>query len=92
MLSKLLAALVVSVAVAFAGYTMVHDSTGSHCCSGSVVTPAAVSTESSCCQEAMPSCCEATSAATAVCPGVCPADKAAAASVPDEKVTKVEDK
>jgi hypothetical protein len=92
MLSKLLAALVVSMAVAFAGYSFVHDGSGSHCCPGSVVIPS-VSSNSSCCEEPVSACCEITTGTAATCPAaVCPAAKDAAASCADEKITKVEDK
>ena len=78
MLSKVLATLVVTLAVAFAGYTFVADSHGSKCCSGTMVAPAAVSTES--CSEPMPSCCQeaAVAAPSAACADVCPADKVTA--------------
>ena len=89
MLSKVLAGLVASMAVAFAGYSMVHDSSKSHCCSGSMVTPS-ISTESECCQEPAPSCCESSTAAAATCPA-CPAMKAAA-TVATDKTTTGEDK
>ncbi len=78
MLSKVLATLVATMAVAFAGYSFVSDSHGSKCCSGTIVPPAAVSTES--CSDAMPSCCQeaAVAAPSAACADVCPAEKVAA--------------
>ena len=78
MLSKVLATLVATMAVAFAGYTLVSDSSKSHCCSGSMATPAVSS--DSCCETAtaMPSCCN-NSVVTpeATCPDSCPADTVA---------------
>jgi hypothetical protein len=74
MLSKVLATLVATSAVAFAGYTFVCDHS-SHCCSGSMPAPTAVSSES-CCESALPSCCEGSS--TIVTDAACPAAKAAA--------------
>jgi hypothetical protein len=68
MLSKVIAGLVVAMAAGFAGYTFVHDSSGSHCCSGSLAVPTA--TEPSCCQESVPSCCESATAAEASCPAL----------------------
>lgn len=77
MLSKVLATLVATMAVAFAGYTLCDHS--SRCCSGSLPTATPVSSES-CCEVAMPSCCSDTPAVTteAACTEVCPAAKAAA--------------
>jgi hypothetical protein len=82
MLSKVLATLVATMAVAFAGYTFVCDHS-SHCCSGSMPTATPISSDS-CSETALPSCCEAgTPAADAACADVCPAAKAAAgASTP----------
>ncbi len=76
MLSKVLAALVASVAVGFAGYTVMHDSSCSHSCS-LPMDVAPVSSES-CCQTAMPSCCQESASAAPSCDSVCPAEKAAA--------------
>jgi hypothetical protein len=80
MLSKVLATLVATMAVAFAGYTLVSDSHGSKCCMGSLPAPTTVSSD--CCSEsAMPSCCqESAVTAEAACADVCPAAKAAAAA------------
>lgn len=79
MLSKVLATLVATMAVAFAGYTLVCDHS-SHCCSGTMPTATSISSEPSCCTEsAAPSCCEASAPVTeAACTDVCPAAKAAA--------------
>lgn len=86
MLSKVLATLVATTAVAFAGYTLVCDH-GSKCCSGSFPAPTAVSSES-CCESTLAPCCQDTAPITtdAVCADVCPAAKAAA-SVKDAATT-----
>ena len=76
MLSKVLAALVATVAVGFAGYTYVHDSSCSHSCSAPMQL-APVSDEP-CCQSVMPSCCQDSASATSS-DSVCPALKAAPA-------------
>jgi hypothetical protein len=77
MLSKVLATLVATMAVGFAGYTLVSDSS-SHCCSGTMAMPAVSS--DSCCESAaaLPSCCN-NSVVTpeAACQDTCPADKVA---------------
>jgi hypothetical protein len=77
MLSKVLATLVATMAVAFAGYTLVSDRSGSKCCSGTMQLPA-VSSES-CVDTVAPSCChEAAVSVEATCPDSCPADKTVA--------------
>jgi hypothetical protein len=77
MLSKVLAGLMATVAVAFASYTFVHD--GSGCCSSRMPVPAV--TSESCCEVATPSCChESIAVPEASCDAVCPAAKAAAAA------------
>ena len=85
MLSKVLAALVATVALGFAGYTVVHDSSCSHSCSVSTQF-APVSIESpSCCDTPAPSCCSE-SPSVPSCDSVCPALKAAPAKdkTPDD--------
>jgi hypothetical protein len=75
MLSKVLATLVATMAVAFAGYTLVSDSS-SHCCSGTMAAPAISS--DSCCETATaaPSCChDMVVTPEAACQDTCPADK-----------------
>jgi hypothetical protein len=87
MLSKVLATLVATMAVAFAGYTLVSDSSGSKCCSGTMVAPV-VTSES--CETAAPSCCQkATVLPEAACPDSCPADKTVAPA--KEKTPVVDD-
>jgi hypothetical protein len=79
MLSKVLATLVATMAVAFAGYTLVSDSSGCHSCPSTMVMP--VTSSDSCCESAaaLPSCCqESAVTADAASTAVCPADKIAA--------------
>jgi hypothetical protein len=79
MLSKVLAGLMATVAVAFASYTFVHDSSGSGCCASRMQLQPA--TSESCSESAAPSCChESIAAPEASCDAVCPAAKAAAAA------------
>jgi hypothetical protein len=82
MLSKLLAGLVASMAVAFAGFAYVHHD-GSGCC-GSKLHVEAVSSDS-CCEAAAPSCCQAaaTTVAADCCADKCPSEKAATTAVGD---------
>ena len=81
MLSKVLATVVATMAVAFAGYTLVSDSSSSHCCPGSMPVPAISISSDSCCEAAtaMPSCChEGVVTPEAACQDTCPADKVVA--------------
>ena len=80
MLSKVLATFVATMAVAFAGYTLVSDSSSSHCCPSTMATPAVSS--DSCCEStaALPSCCHEGAGVIpeAACQDTCPADKVVA--------------